>query len=362
MHRSIHISAEPRVAFTLIELLVVIAIIAILASLLLPALTQAKQKAQMIKCRSNLRQIGIGMKLYLDDNQHTFPPAESQQLDPRANPNHIHANYLGGRDVPGNSLRAKDRLLAPYVSAADAFRCPLDCGWNGTPKLRPTVFDSLGSSYRFNGYLQLEYQNAKVAQDPQYNLGLKKESWPPYPDRFIVMHEVAAYPWHLPDGSPTVQVTQWHGASNPGRMFDPTTIRAARDKFTAPVLFVDGHSQQCDFTANLKGNCLAALNLGKDWMCISQSNDGGMILSVCLGGSFSGRGQSPATQHPRAAGVSSVLLRWSGNGGYAHTVHLPDQRIGVSYLATSPRSACRSAGPPAPDRTSPLRPVLQSGS
>jgi prepilin-type N-terminal cleavage/methylation domain-containing protein len=75
-----------RHAFTLIELLVVIAIIAILAGMLLPALSRAKSKGQRTYCMNSLRQIAIFMQLYTDDNNDVFPAHRNQGLNSTAEP------------------------------------------------------------------------------------------------------------------------------------------------------------------------------------------------------------------------------------------------------------------------------------
>ena len=106
-------SARPKeedkshVGFTLIELLVVIAIIAILAAILLPSLSLSKQRAQTIKCLSNMRQWGMGFHMYADDNK-DFVPDEGNPLET--------IDSKGSSTVTDNYDFAWYNCVAPLIS------------------------------------------------------------------------------------------------------------------------------------------------------------------------------------------------------------------------------------------------------
>jgi len=121
---------EAILAFTLLELLVVIAIIGILAALLMPALGKAKEAGRSTVCLSNLRQIGVALQLYVQDNNNRLP---------------IMRDRLAGTNQPAtNSLSSPDVVLRAQLGNTNVLRCPSD---------RKLLFEATGASYAWNSLL-----------------------------------------------------------------------------------------------------------------------------------------------------------------------------------------------------------------
>jgi prepilin-type N-terminal cleavage/methylation domain-containing protein len=244
--------------FTLVELLVVIGIIALLISILLPALQKARESAKATLCLSNLRQLGIGMQLYRQYNKDYYPPknlylpqvgflppqvvtsvyvwtGKGPQFSTRyahlaVNPIADNGNYTQAT----TEKRYINKYLSPKVQAGDEFplaHCPSD----------EEAYDYYGNSYSgnyFNGFGSTPQFYTLI--DPVNSAGDKtvKGSMIKSPATFIVAGENSGVSKPYADQVNVKNYLRFHYKKN--------------DRWN--MMFADGHSAPCDMTKERVGN------------------------------------------------------------------------------------------------------------
>ncbi len=169
--------SHTRNGFTLIELLVVIAIIAILAGMLLPALGNAKSKAQGARCLSNTRQIGIAFTMYVDDNDGHLPDKDWAR-GPYQN--------RAGLNCGGEWQQTPAIQLSPYLNAPMVWVCPTKK--RGLfYKTEPGRFDPEYTGFLSYGFNYLGVFGLDVSRGaPTF----RKQSWIQRPSETIAVTEI----------------------------------------------------------------------------------------------------------------------------------------------------------------------------
>lgn len=188
-----------RRAFTLVELLVVIAIIGILAALLFPVAHLSKGKALQTVCVNNLRQINLGIRLYLDDQSNGSPGKANGSHSPFVSwteYRQLIGNYVGVKGAPS----PQDKVFA---CPADRFFYDLSRNGGGyVPKPMHEQSDHAFTSYAFNGgQFSTPPRTNAPATTNNYGIAGQRLETVPHPARTVLLAEVPAflpYSWHRP--------------------------------------------------------------------------------------------------------------------------------------------------------------------
>ena len=265
-----------RDGFTLIELLVVIAIIGILASMLLPSLAGAKGRAQETVCLNNLRQVGIGLIMYVADNDQRYPSTTVDDREPGTGRSLGFKDIrpsLGGRSASPRFALAQNRPLHRYVPNPNSFRCPLDRGGVTdciTPEGPPSAWEEAGCSYRYNagGLVKLSQPGTlRPEADARDGIGGKSEAWMADPSVYIISHEPPARPWGCMGIPP--RWVQWHRARGRTAFPDPALAPAS---FISAVQFGDGHAAVLNFSRALTQDAYHPYEPTRDWVWYQPAN------------------------------------------------------------------------------------------
>lgn len=261
-------------ALTIIELMVVIAIIGVLASLLMPSFARAIRKAKETHCLNNFKQLSHLHAFYLEDHLQKFPPGAVSEFDPVLNQwvSKPTRDTLGGKNPkPGHFarsfLQSTNRPWHDYQGNSKLFFCPEDKGHQGFPQwpiclpyhdyAKPTMFDTIGSSYQWNTSLTAPHDSSRSPPLPAVTKHPRGPSLPrmtadeiEYPDRYIMMNEPPARVVSRAI-APLVAVpfwSQWHRSRGRNDFRDPTI---APQTFWSHILFIDGHVAMHDFSKQI---------------------------------------------------------------------------------------------------------------